>query len=194
MDDWNTLARVIAILAGVTLGSASISTACWVWLRKQIFAYGGSALCGAGVILLGLSIWHSVEFGVTGTGMTLKMQADLNQQIHDSVSAAMANATQSLPSDWAANADLVHKTYGLQADQAAQAAIEMKFAADRLDQIVSSSKSTPKDVAEAAKSTATLASQSVNAAVDLSRGINQRNSDRPMALPAPNAAPPYEVH
>jgi hypothetical protein len=38
------------------------------WVRKQIFAYGGSALCGAGVVLLGLSIWHSVQFGVNSSG------------------------------------------------------------------------------------------------------------------------------
>jgi hypothetical protein len=56
-------AHVLAVLAGVFFGSAAISTACWVWLRKQISAFRGSALCGAGVVLLGLSIWHLVEFG-----------------------------------------------------------------------------------------------------------------------------------
>jgi hypothetical protein len=78
---WNAATRVIAVLAGVVFGSAAISSACWVWVRRQIFAYGGSALCGSGVILLGLSIWHSVEFGISGTGMTLKMQADLAKQL-----------------------------------------------------------------------------------------------------------------
>jgi hypothetical protein len=66
---------------GGGVGSAAISTACWVWLKKQIFAYGGSALCGAGVVLLGLSIWHSVDFGVTSNGLTLKLQAELDKKL-----------------------------------------------------------------------------------------------------------------
>jgi hypothetical protein len=73
-------AHVLAILAGVVFGSAAISTACWVWVRRQIFAYGGTTLCSAGVALLGLSIWHSVEFGASGTRMTMKLQAALEQQ------------------------------------------------------------------------------------------------------------------
>jgi hypothetical protein len=76
-----TAAQVLAVVAGVVFGSAAISTACWVWLRKQIFAYGGSALCGAGVVLLGLSIWHSVDFGVTSNGLTLKLQAELDKKL-----------------------------------------------------------------------------------------------------------------
>src|SRR4051794_8273125 len=78
---WTAATRVIAVLAGVVFGSAAISSACWVWVQRQIFAYGGSALCGSGVILLGLSIWHSVELGISGTGMTLKMQAELAQKL-----------------------------------------------------------------------------------------------------------------
>jgi hypothetical protein len=76
-----TAAQVLAVVAGVVFGSAAISTACWVWLKKQIFAYGGSALCGAGVVLLGLSIWHSVDFGVTSNGLTLKLQAELDKKL-----------------------------------------------------------------------------------------------------------------
>jgi len=81
LGTWTAATRAIAVLAGVVFGSAAISSACWVWVRRQIFAYGGSALCGSGVILLGLSIWHSVEFGISGTGMTLKMQAELAQKL-----------------------------------------------------------------------------------------------------------------
>jgi sporulation protein YlmC with PRC-barrel domain len=72
-------AHVLAVLAGVVFGSGAISTACWVWLQKQIFAFGGSALCGSGVVLLGLSIWHSVEFGVGG--VSLKLQTAVIQKL-----------------------------------------------------------------------------------------------------------------
>ena len=76
-ENWNAAARVIAIFAGTVFGSLAISVASWVWLRKQIFAYGGSALCAAGVVLLGLSIWHSVEFGVTATGLNFKAAQEI---------------------------------------------------------------------------------------------------------------------
>lgn len=35
-----TISHVIAVLAGVVFGSGAISSACWVWIRSQIFAYG----------------------------------------------------------------------------------------------------------------------------------------------------------
>ena len=94
-DFWTSTARVLAVLAGVVFGSVSISSACWVWVRQQIFGYGGSSLCGAGVILLGLSIWHSVDFGVGGTGLTLKLQAALErlQNIDERTSALAENST-----------------------------------------------------------------------------------------------------
>jgi hypothetical protein len=70
-------ARIVAIFAGVIFGSAAIGSSCVVWVRKQIFGYGGSGLCFAGVILLGLSIWHSVEFGVGSSGLSFKAARDI---------------------------------------------------------------------------------------------------------------------
>jgi len=57
-------AHVLAVLAGVLFGSAAISTGSWVWLKKQIFAFGGSALCGSGVVLLGLKVLKVASPGV----------------------------------------------------------------------------------------------------------------------------------
>jgi hypothetical protein len=87
-----TEAHVLAVLAGVLFGCAAISTSCWVWLRKQIFAFGGSALCGSGVVLLGLSIWHSVEFGVSGSGFSLKLQAELERKFQSIDEALQRNS------------------------------------------------------------------------------------------------------
>lgn len=75
------LAHILAVLAGILFGSAAISSACWVWLRKQIFAYGGSALSGAGVVLIGLSIWHSVDVKVGITSASMKLESELRQDI-----------------------------------------------------------------------------------------------------------------
>jgi hypothetical protein len=64
---WELVARMVAILVAVGLGSVSIVAAVVVWWRKQIFGYGGPALCMAAVVLLGLSIWSSVKLAVSAT-------------------------------------------------------------------------------------------------------------------------------
>ena len=99
-------AHVLAILAGVLFSCAAISTACWVWLRKQIFAFVGVALCGSGVVLLGFSIWHSVEFGVSGS---LKLQAELEQKLK-TVDTRVAAIEQALQQNAVALAELKHDT------------------------------------------------------------------------------------
>ena len=86
---WNLTARVIATLAGVIFGSVAVSCASWVWLRRQIFAYGGTTLCVSGVILIGLSIWHSVKFGANGGSVNLELSASNLKSIENIVSMSI---------------------------------------------------------------------------------------------------------
>jgi len=102
-------AHVLAVLAGVLFGCAAISTACWVWLRKQTFAFGGSALCGSGVVLLGLSMWHSVARGVSGSSISLKLQAELEQKLK-TVDTRLAAIELGLQQNAVAVADLKQAT------------------------------------------------------------------------------------
>jgi hypothetical protein len=69
---WELAAKIVAVLSGVVVGSAAIGTACSVWARRQVFAYAGSALCVVGIVLIGMSIWQSVEFGVGSGFVTFK--------------------------------------------------------------------------------------------------------------------------
>jgi len=57
-------AQTTLILAGAALGSLAIGSAAWVWLKWQIFGFAGTALCGSGALLLGLSLWHSLAMGL----------------------------------------------------------------------------------------------------------------------------------
>jgi hypothetical protein len=59
----------------VLFSCAAISTACWVWTGSRYLPCRLRP-CGSGMVLLGLSIWHSVEFGVSGS---LKLQAELER-------------------------------------------------------------------------------------------------------------------
>jgi hypothetical protein len=47
---WDAVEKAVAIFAGVAFGSVAISSASWVWLRKQKFAAGGSVLCLSGIV------------------------------------------------------------------------------------------------------------------------------------------------
>jgi hypothetical protein len=75
-----TIVRVIAIGAGVFFGSVAISCVSWVWFKRQIFAYGGSALSVAGIILMGLSIYKTIDVQAAPDGIRLKL-AELETSI-----------------------------------------------------------------------------------------------------------------
>jgi hypothetical protein len=93
IQGWEVAAKVVAIFAGTAFGSAAIGAASWVWLRKQVFAYGGSALCLSGVVLVGLSFWPTVEFVAGRNGLIFKAA---QQAMESSVTAAQkADAAKS---------------------------------------------------------------------------------------------------
>jgi hypothetical protein len=123
---WEAVAKIFAIFAGVVFGSVAISSASFVWVRKQVFGYGGSALCMAGVVLLGLSIWHSVEFGVTGNGLSFKAAKDIVASAANSADEAAKAAEQAAKASVGplANSDPVKKAQLLKASDDAKKASE----------------------------------------------------------------------
>jgi hypothetical protein len=59
---WRDTAAVVAIFAGIIFGALSVSSSAWVWVAKRAFGLGGTTLSVAGVVLLGMSIFKTVEF------------------------------------------------------------------------------------------------------------------------------------
>jgi hypothetical protein len=57
-----SLVQVVAGYAGIVVGATCIFAAILVWWRRQTFGFGGAVLCGVGVVLIGLSVWQTVEF------------------------------------------------------------------------------------------------------------------------------------
>ena len=57
-----SLVQVVAGYAGIVVGVSCIFAAILVWWRRQTFGFGGAVLCGVGVVLIGLSVWQTVEF------------------------------------------------------------------------------------------------------------------------------------
>jgi tetratricopeptide (TPR) repeat protein len=66
-------ARIAAIGAGIVFGGWALSSVIWVWTRKQIYAYGGSALSVVGIILMGLSIYKTIDVRAAPGGIGIKL-------------------------------------------------------------------------------------------------------------------------
>jgi hypothetical protein len=98
--DVEQIARIVAIATGIIFGAAAISTVSWVWLRQQIFAYGGSALSVTGIILIGLSIYKTVDVRAAPDGIGLKL-AEVEQLLKEQGEAQKATQVKlaQLPSD-----------------------------------------------------------------------------------------------
>ena len=63
----------IVVLVGLVFGGLQITTACYVWIKHRKFGPGGIFLTIFGCILIGLSIWRSiqVDIGPKGTKVSI---------------------------------------------------------------------------------------------------------------------------
>lgn len=71
---WREIATVVAIFAGVLVGALSVGSSARAWIKSQAFGLGGSVLTMAGVLLIGLSLYKTVEFNVGDTSLKAEMQ------------------------------------------------------------------------------------------------------------------------
>ena|ERR1044071_995545 len=52
----------LVILASLAVGCLAIASACFHWVRTQRFGVAGAVLSTVGLVLVGMSVWGSVEF------------------------------------------------------------------------------------------------------------------------------------
>lgn len=72
--------KIFGLAIGVVAGGYMIWIACHKWKLDAIFWAGGAGLSSLGVVLIGLSMWKSVEVTLqVEEGLTLKLQAALEQ-------------------------------------------------------------------------------------------------------------------
>ena len=88
--------KLAAEIAGIALGCAMLVVSFIVYLRKQVFGVGGSVLTTFGFLLLGLSIWSSVELSVGAIKVSTKV---LTTQIYQTVNNATKDAAKQAISD-----------------------------------------------------------------------------------------------
>jgi hypothetical protein len=93
-------ARIVAIGAGIIFGGWALSSVIWVWTKKQIYAYGGSGLSLVGIVLMGLSIYKTVDVHAAPDGIGIKL-AEVEKLIKEQGEAQKATQVKlaQLPSD-----------------------------------------------------------------------------------------------
>jgi hypothetical protein len=96
IGDWEQAARIVAIGAGIIFGALAISSVSWVWFKQQIFAYGGSVLSVTGIVLIGLSIYKTVDVTAAPSGIGIKLaeMENLLKEQGESQKAAQAKLSQ----------------------------------------------------------------------------------------------------
>ncbi len=86
------LAQDIAILAGVCVGVFAVFSPSWVWLKKQLFGWGGGFLCAFGTILIVASIFKTVSLALGPSGVDFKLGqqiTELQKQVADVKTATL---------------------------------------------------------------------------------------------------------
>lgn len=72
--------KVFGLAIGVVAGGYMIWIACHKWKLDAVFWAGGAGLSSLGVVLIGLSMWKSVEVNLqVEEGLTLKLEAALKE-------------------------------------------------------------------------------------------------------------------
>jgi hypothetical protein len=121
-SEMEQFARIAAIAAGILFGGWALSSVIWVWTKKQIYAYGGSALSVVGIILMGLSIYKTIDVRAAPDGIGIKL-AEMEKLLKDQGQAQQATQTKlaQFPSDLGQKITELDKTVKEQrAVQAAQ--------------------------------------------------------------------------
>lgn len=63
-----------AFTVALVLGSLMLACVCYVYVRHQVFGIGGSALSGLGVVLIGMSVWKTVDVAFDEKGVRAKLE------------------------------------------------------------------------------------------------------------------------
>lgn len=85
----NSEITTLALFMGLVFGSIMLSAVCWVYVKHQHFGTGGSVLTIFGVVLLGLSVWKTVELSISPEGIDARFS-----KIEEKIGAVERNVKQ----------------------------------------------------------------------------------------------------
>ncbi|MCP3690349.1 MAG: hypothetical protein GY784_18255, partial [Gammaproteobacteria bacterium] len=85
-------------LIALIVGSIILLSVCFVYIRHQVLPLGGIALSLIGMILMGLSVWKSVDISIDDSGIHAKLDQIVlvANQAQEDASEAQRVSQQSL--------------------------------------------------------------------------------------------------
>jgi hypothetical protein len=63
-----------AFIVALVLGALMLASVCYMYVRHQAFGLGGTCLSGFGVVLLGMSVWKTVDVSFDEKGVRAKLE------------------------------------------------------------------------------------------------------------------------
>lgn len=78
-------AFIVALVIGVTM----LGAVCFVYVKHQTFGLGGTCLSGFGVILIGMSVWKTVDVSFDEKGIKAKLE-----QVESTAARAESSASK----------------------------------------------------------------------------------------------------
>ncbi len=84
-----------AILSGIIFGCILLASACYHWVRNKMFGLAGVVLSTVGVVLFGMSVWASVEYGAPKVAAKPVDTTVFQRMIEDGNEKTLAEVKQS---------------------------------------------------------------------------------------------------
>lgn len=81
-----------AYVVALVLGGIMLLSVCYVYVRHQVLQAGGLAMSGFAVILVGMSVWKSIDISVTGEGISAKLEQAITAAKEAKAEAGAAKA------------------------------------------------------------------------------------------------------
>ncbi|MGE8149668.1 peptidoglycan-binding domain-containing protein [Pseudomonas vancouverensis] len=106
-----------AFFVALVLGALMLASVCYVYVSRQTFGLGGACLSGLGVVLVGMSVWTTIDVTFDAKGVRAKLE-----QVETIAKRAESTASQ---------AQVESRTTSQAVDQLGQA-VEFSMLQDRL--------------------------------------------------------------
>ncbi|MFJ4194388.1 peptidoglycan-binding domain-containing protein [Pseudomonas sp. NPDC089534] len=63
-----------AFIIALALGALMLASVCYVYVSRQTFGLGGACLSGFGVVLVGMSVWTTIDVAFDAKGVRAKLE------------------------------------------------------------------------------------------------------------------------
>ena len=113
---WYAWIKVLAFLAGVFVGGYAVYSPAWVWLNMQKLKGTAAFLAAIGCLMVGMSIWQSVQLEAPGGFKMIMSEIDKMKQVIADVSIDV-NKSKSDIAATAAAAEKLNTVFSLSSIQ-----------------------------------------------------------------------------